>query len=415
MYTVSPALHRRDSLSANVLYLFAAEGALFQFISTINSFANNLFATSLGATDTQIGLVQTVPNVAAVLLLIPLGLLANRLRSSRTIPLMSLLCVAAGYFMMAAVPTLGSFRLIGFFIALAFTVGGPALYNAQWQNFFGDVVLPEQQNAVLAQRNRAMFALGILAPLACSVAYRRWGGSTGVFQAIFAVCGIAMLIQAGVLSFIHPLRSDSASISASDSAWKPLFRSRDFLMFFIPITLFHMIWQIDWSIWYIGQTQYLKLTEAQISAYTGIFNIGQLFAVDIVAKQVMRKGPDKLLPLALVGPMGCMAALLICTTLPMSARMPVFSVLGTVLGAPQCALNLCAVPILLRTAPKGCRSMAVSLYTLTMTLSNCFMPYLGVKIYTALGADYRALLIFYLCLFILRLPVLYLLMRRCPK
>ncbi len=49
MHTVSPTLYRRDSLSANVLYLFAAEGALFQFISTINSFANNLFATALGA------------------------------------------------------------------------------------------------------------------------------------------------------------------------------------------------------------------------------------------------------------------------------------------------------------------------------------------------------------------------------
>lgn len=123
---VSTARSRRGMDS---VILFAVEGALLQLFSSINGFGNNLFATELGATDLQIGLIQTVPNVAAVLLLLSLGILADRLRSSRTIPLICLLCVSAGFALMAAVPSFGAMRISAFFFALIFTVGGPALYN----------------------------------------------------------------------------------------------------------------------------------------------------------------------------------------------------------------------------------------------------------------------------------------------
>ena len=46
-----------------LLILFGLEGLLLQYAVSLNSLANNLYATNLGATDTQIGLVQTVPNM----------------------------------------------------------------------------------------------------------------------------------------------------------------------------------------------------------------------------------------------------------------------------------------------------------------------------------------------------------------
>ena len=46
--------------------------------------------------------------------------------------------------------------------------------------------------------------------------------------------------------------------------------------------------------------------------------------------------------------------------------------------------------------------MAISLYTLVITATNCFMPYLGVKLYTALGSDYRAFVLFNIFTAVLR-------------
>ena len=61
--------------TADPCVLFAVEGALLQLFCSVNGFANNQFATGLGATDLQIGLIQTVPNVVALILLLPLGIL----------------------------------------------------------------------------------------------------------------------------------------------------------------------------------------------------------------------------------------------------------------------------------------------------------------------------------------------------
>ena len=87
-----------------LLILFGLEGLLLQYAVSLNSLANNLYATNLGATDTQIGLVQTVPNMVAVIFLIPFGLLGGRTRRSRTVPLFLLLFLGISYFGYAAVP-----------------------------------------------------------------------------------------------------------------------------------------------------------------------------------------------------------------------------------------------------------------------------------------------------------------------
>lgn len=404
------------------IILFAAEGALFQLFTSINGFANNLFATELGATDQQIGLIQTVPNVAALLLLLPLGILADRLRSSRSIPLISLLCVAAGYLVMAAVPSLGQFRMVAFFCALAFTVGGPVLYNAQWQTFFGDVVTPSNRNAALTLRNRMMFSIGIITPLVCGMAMTGTVSAIRIYQIFFLLCALATLIQAAVVSFIQtPARQPVASgfsVRELAGAVRLMAASKPFCMFFIPVLLFYMTWQMDWSMWYIGQVQYLQLTQSQITIYNGVFNIGQLVAIGVLSKVVQRRGTDRTLPYAALGLISCPMIMIVCSRLPQIYRMPSFTVMMAVLNAPQCAVNLCIVQILLRVVPKQCRSIAVSLYTLTITLTNCFMPYLGVRMYEAMGADYRALILFCITVLLCRTATYLLLLwrcRYCPK
>lgn len=402
--------------SVNPFVLFAAEGALLQLFCSVNGFANNLFATGLGATDLQIGLIQTVPNVAALILLLPLGLLADRLSSSRTIPLICLLCVSAGYVLMAAVPGLGSARIPVFFITLVLTAGGPVLYNAQWQNFFGDVVPPESRNGVLTVRNRYMFILGVATPLVCGVMMSGMVDTMGMYQLFFLLCAGAALLQAGVVSGIRTPRHPAAakfSLGQIGDAVKQMASSREFLLFFAPVLLFYISWQMDWSMWYIGQVQYLELTESEMTIYSGVFNIGQLAAIGLLSRSVQKRGVDRTLPFAALGLCSCPLTMMLCSCLPAGQRMIPFTLLVTVLNAPQCATNLCIVQILLRVAPRSCRSLAVSLFTLTTTLTNCIVPFLGVQLYTALGADYRAMLLFNLFTFLCRVFTLGLLVWRC--
>ena len=83
--------------SAQIMLLFAVEGVFLQYITSINGFGLNLYATNMGATDSQIGIIQMVPNIVACAALLPLGILADRLKSTKTIPMLTLLVMCAGY------------------------------------------------------------------------------------------------------------------------------------------------------------------------------------------------------------------------------------------------------------------------------------------------------------------------------
>lgn len=93
------------------MLLFAVEGVFLQYITSINGFGLNLYATNMGATDSQIGIIQMVPNIVACAALLPLGILADHLKSTKTIPLLTLLMMCAGYAFLGSVPVLGERRM----------------------------------------------------------------------------------------------------------------------------------------------------------------------------------------------------------------------------------------------------------------------------------------------------------------
>lgn len=386
-----------------MLMLFGIEGIFLQFATSINSFGNNLYATNMGATDNQIGMIQLVPNMVACAALLPLGILSDRLKSSKTVPLVTLLCMSAGYFCFATVPIMGAARMALFFVFLAFTAGGLAIYNAQWQAFFGDVTRLEQRNGVFAFRNQFMFAVGILAPVVCGMLMGQFPDSQGkllVLRIFFYLAGAFSLLQAFVIRRIPGgerspealAELEAKRFSARDvvTAIGDVAHNRDFLLFFLPVLFFYMSWHIDWSMWYIGMTQYVGMNETSLSIYNGVFNIGQLIAVGLFAKLVRRKSPDFTLLFGIGGLVLCPIAMMLGPQLPVALRPAGFTAMVTIFNAPQCTVNLCVVQMLLKAVPKRNRSLIISLYNMVIMLSNSLLPWLGVRLYTAFGADWAA-------------------------
>lgn len=103
------------------------------------------------------------------------------------------------------------------------------------------------------------------------------------------------------------------------------------------------------------------------------------------------KSPDFALIFAGIGLCFCPVIMILVPHLPLAYRGVTFIVLMTVLNAPQCAVALCTVQILLNAAPEKNRSLLIGLFTMMTTLTNSVLPLLGVRLYTALGADLTAL------------------------
>lgn len=393
--------------SAQIMLLFAVEGVFLQYITSINGFGLNLYATNMGATDSQIGIIQMVPNIVACAALLPLGILADRLKSTKTIPMLTLLVMCAGYAFLGSVPALGERRMELFFVSLAFTAGALAIYNAQWQAMFGAAVSLRQRNDVYAFRNQFMFVIGILAPVICGILMGRCHTADGkllVLRSFFYLCAVCVLLQAAAIKKIPVKQQEEGKAPAEAGKASSRFSVSDLLeaitsvgknkalrWFFVPVVFFYITWQLDWSMWYLGQVKYCKMSEMTLSICNGVFNIGQLAAVGMIAKVVRKKSPDFALISAGIGPCFCPVIMILVPHLPLAYRGVTFIVLMTVLNAPQCAVALCTVQILLNAAPEKNRSLLISLFTMMTTLTNSVLPLLGVRLYTALGADLTAL------------------------
>ena len=155
-----------------------------------------------------------------------------------------------------------------------------------------------------------------------------------------------------------------------------------------------MGWHLDWTMWYIGQTQYVGLTEAQLSWYSAACAILQLLTLGIFARANEKKTVHFTFIFCVLSLMLCPLTMLVSGLAPVGLRPAVFLVLGTLVCIPQGANNLCLVQMLLEVTPEKNRSLIVSLNMAFVTLSNAVMPFVGVQLYNALGADYNAFLLF---------------------
>lgn len=403
-----------------MLWLFGIEGLLFQFVmslSGVSGFGTNLYATNLGATDSQIGMIQLVANLTAVVLLLPVGIIGDRLKSSKTMPVVILLFLGVMYFFYGTVPVMGDSRMTFFFIFVSLTAGILAIYNAIWQAFFGDVTDVAERNGVYAFRNRFVFLISTIAPILCGTILTAMPDSQGklnVLRLFFYLCGVLCLVNAFVLSRIKGgrrtpemlMQIPKFSVRDIGDVFKTLTHDRRFMLYFVCIMFFYMSWHMDWSMWYIGQTQYIGMTEAQISFFVAAAAILQLLTMGIFVRLNEKKGVHFSFIFTVLSLLLCPVTMLLAGISPLALRPYVFIAVGTLICMPQSAANLCLVQMLLDVTPEKNRSLIISLNMAFVTLSNGVMPFLGVQLYNALGADYRAFLIFNGIVFSLRAAAL---------
>lgn len=341
-FTFHPVKSLQSDPKLRMLCLFGIEGFLLQYAVSLYSLANNLYATNLGATDTQIGLVQMVPNMVAGICMIPVGFLANRTKTSRTVPFVLALFLSAAYFAYGSVPLFGEHRMTAFFVFLGMTVGGIAL------------------------------------------------------RIFFYIAGVCMLLQALVLRRIPcpPRKAEEKQemgLKMFPEALNQMVRSKPFRGFFICIMLFYLSWHLDWSLWYIAETKYAGMNEAQLSFFQALCSICQMIFIGFFSKLCRRKSEHFTIIFVCAGLLLCPITVASMTLLPQSARMPYFMILALIGNIPQGATNMCVVQLLLQATPKKNRALIISIYTLFVTLSNSLLPFFGVSVYTALGANDTAI------------------------
>lgn len=387
---------------ARMTFLFLLEGLLFQFAASIKVFGNNLLATNLGATEGQIGLIQTVGCTVTIVMLLPVGILSDRSRSAKTVPVAMLLLGGLMFILEGLVPWMGSARLVFFFVFMGLAWGLFGAYNGQWQSLFGELVSIEKRNRVYSLRTRVMSVVGILVPIVCGVLVSGQSDSEGkaaVLSVFFCLSGAMMLLQAVAVLRMPGGRRTPEQMAAMDrfslknlgEAILGAVKNKPFMGFVGASMLLYVGWHFDWSIWYIGQVKYAMLTEAQLSYFNAVVCVTQIFSIGFLAWCIHKINVHFTACLCAGGLALYPMYMLIVLALPEGARPISFIVLCTTASMLEAGIGMCMVQMLLEVVPVKHRSLTISLHTMLTTLSNCVTPLLGVKMYTSLGANTYAI------------------------
>lgn len=389
--------------------LFAIEGILLALMANIINNNNNLFATRLGASNFQISLVASLPQLIGMLVLIPGGIMTDRMKNKRKMVVSSLILVALLYIVIGFVPLFGDFKVIAFLGILALSAGPMTLYNTSWQAYFSDVVVEDDRNRVFSLRTKWSFAVGITIPLITGtllVSADTVKDKITYHQLFFWIAAFLILVQILVLKKITGgivLPQQHMSLGDLKRAMGELVKDKKYMSFVGVALFFYMVWQSDWTLYYIGQVNYLDFNEQWLSfVIVGGATI-QFLSIGFWTRLNERLGIWFSIILGTLGLSIYPIAMIVSTSLPLSIGKPVFIILIVVAGFGFTAIPLNILQCLLQVVPVQNKTLSISVYTVLITLSNVVMPMAGVLLYTILGATKSALDKTFIIIFIARI------------
>lgn len=392
-----------------VVRLFTYEGILITLMNNLVGSNNNLYATRLGAGDYELGLATMLPQLVGMAVLIPGAIITDNLKSKRDMVTSALFAVACVYVLIGFVPALGSYSLGAFLVLLAMSSAPMTLYNISWQAYFSDVVHPNGRNSVLAVRSSLSFLMGITITLTSGALLSSASTNAdkiSLHQIFLWIAASLLIIQIIVLGKIPSKSLEHRSkfkLTDLTKALNDLIHNRRFLGFIGVAIFFYMTWHIDWTLYFIGQTQYLGMNEAWLS-YVNIGGaIVQFLTMGIWSKINSRHGVRFAIIFGSLGLALCPIGMIIATSLhPANAKI-IFLIINTLFHITLATATLNILQCLLQVIPENNKTLNISIYTALVMLSNGLMPFVGVSLYRMLGANLKALQTVFAIIFVLRL------------
>ncbi|MCL1845508.1 MAG: MFS transporter [Defluviitaleaceae bacterium] len=384
---------------------YGIDGILLMGAVSIAANNNNLFAQRLGADEFQLSMLQFLPQMLSLVLLVPMGLMTDSFANKRR--MLSAALVMAGIFfaiasMAAFVPDVLPDVPVYFFIAfLALANVSVGVMNIAWQSYFPEVVpenawtegVKESRNNVLTFRARMTMIIQLIAPLSIGIILTSIASDAGKIAAhqIFYILAAVLLISNAIhfrkIKAVRPAEPKRVSLKQLKTAAGRLSKNRLFILFALVILFFHMTWHADWTLYFIGQRNYLEMNEFLLSLTPVVAMIAQLVTLKRWSRNNLKQGVEKPLVWGILGLALCPAAMIIGVSIPIRAvGIPVFLLLHAVghLAFANITLNL--FQCLLKVVDEEYRSFSISVYTVLITLSNAVMPVAGVAMYRGFGA-----------------------------
>lgn len=349
-----------------------------------------IYATRLGASGEQVGLINAMPAIVALIFSLPASTWLQK-RSTRSSVFWSSLFFRIFYIAPVLFPFFfGSSAQIWAIILMLLLMNIPGtVLMVGFNALFAEAVPPEWRGYVAGLRNAVYALCATITTLISGVVLTRFSIPTG-YQIVFAIGFIGAMISSYHLWFVRPSPAYEMVVSTSQPAkggslkrrlWDSLhldvlrgpFRVTALLLLF-----FHFTQYLGIPVFPLWMVNELHFSDQTISLGTSIFNIFLFFASLQYEKIAFRLGNKILMGLSVIG-LGVYPILL-----SVSWTLPVFILTSLIGGANLAMLNGTLYNYLLEKVPAHDRPAHLAWYSLVLNaailLGSMIGPGLGVRI-----------------------------------
>ena len=380
------------------LAIFAYEGLFQALMLNLATAFTNMYATRLGATATEIGLISSGPQFFAMLLLIPASLLASRSENSRRPVEISALLTGAFYGLAASAPFMGpaAIPVLILFISLGNALQN--VYNSVWQNYFSTAVPVTRRNRAFSFRTSLTFLAAMISVLSAGKVLSLAADDLSrirLYQICYALAFVAALVQ-----FFLLRRSPEGEHSAKNTqfkvlkqAFRQLLANKRFSVFAAIVLFFHAGWYMGWPLFFLTQVHYCGADESWLSLTTVSGSLMQLLTVRKCSSLIERRGSHAGLIVGMLGlcfsPFFCLIAI----SMPAAVRMPTLLVLNMLVCATFPSFTMSLLHRLLAEIPQEDRNLNLAIFNTGILAVNALMQMSAIWVYQLGGENLVGMII----------------------
>ncbi len=381
-------LRNRD-LAAMFIIL---EGIVYTTVFNLYNPFIQMFAKRMGGNDLHTALLNAAPPLVAIFILIPFGMLIERINKKKRTILVLLSIVSVFYVAISLVPQIPHESKVFVYVILIGFMNAPgSLYLTTWQSYFADNFKGTYASRVYTVRSKYSSLFGLLTVLGTGLMLTYIPESDGerlvLYQIFYGLCFALTLVQIFFFSRVrgrtdrHPTIKGKEPAAAKPSrvlsmdTFATMIRNKPFVILCICGFVFHFTWQMTWPMFFIYNTDYVHLNELQLAILSFASGIAQFLSFSLWNKFLDKRGNGLGIFVSAVG--------IALSPLPYVTLMsfPVLVMANIFTGVALAGLNLTLFLNLLDTLPKDNKTIHISLFNTLTNITGFVAPMVGLWIY----------------------------------
>lgn len=371
--------------------IFITEAALAA-AAGVGSAYNGAYVLRLGASNTLIGLMSSLPSLATMLLYIPIGLF---LQKRKIVPWIvgGQVTYRALYILIALAPLFAGQAVPQVTAALMMLAALPPIISSVSLNpLISDVVPPEQRASLITWRSTLRYGTAALLVYAAGRWLDLYGAFPANYQWLYLASALVGILHACLLSMIRVPAQPTTQLTPATTSANPVPPARrpavdlsifrqypDFARFMINKLIYDAGDTLAGPLSSIYLVRMLGASNTWLGASSTLTSIGAVAGLWAWRRAVRRLGENRILWYSL--PFASCCTLLIALV-PNLSWILAFQVATVLLGA---GASLSLEVLYLDTLPAGHKSAATGLYNTVFGVAAVVLPMAGVALADGIG------------------------------